>query len=99
MRLVFVGGIHEHETCDTLGVVGSEDADVETSDGGADENYRSANPAAGEKCGELACDPACRPRRRARIAIKSLELVSLTFASWNLIRQFLWQLDALKPAA
>ena len=69
MCLVFVGGIHEHETCGALRVIGSEHADVETRDGGADEHDRSGNPAAGEEFGQLARDAACGPRRRAGIAV------------------------------
>src|SRR2546430_1963864 len=69
MWLVFVGGIHEHETCGTLRVIGSEHADVETRDGGPDEHHRSANSAADEEFGQLARDAACCPRRRAAIAV------------------------------
>ena len=69
MCLIFVEGIHEHETCGALRVIGSEHADVETRDGGPDEHHRSANSAADEEFGQLARDAACCPRRRAGIAV------------------------------
>src|SRR6478672_7851135 len=69
MCLVFVGGIHEHETCGALRVIGSEHPDVETRDGGSDEHDWSVNSAAGQEFGQLTCDAACCPRRRAGIAV------------------------------
>ena len=69
MCLVFVGGIHEDETCGALRVIGSEHTDVETRDRGADEHYRSDIPAAGEEFGQLVRDAACCPRRRPGIAV------------------------------
>ena len=48
-----MGGIHEHETCGALRVIGSEHADVETRDRGPDEHHRSANSAADEEFGPL----------------------------------------------
>src|SRR5215211_2472382 len=69
MYLVFVGGIHEHETCDVLRVIGCEDANVETTARGPDEHQRVINPAADEEFGQLAGDAACCPRRRTRIAV------------------------------
>ena len=42
----FVRGIHEHETCHTVGALGREDADVETPAGGRDEDDRSGDAAA-----------------------------------------------------
>jgi hypothetical protein len=69
MRIVFVGGIHEHETCDVLRVIGCEDADVETTARSSDEHYWAIDPAADEKFGQLARDAACCPRRRTRVAV------------------------------
>jgi hypothetical protein len=69
MCLVFVGGIHKHETCGVFRVIGSEHAHVETRDRGPDEHYGSANPAADEEFGQLARDAACGARRRAGIAV------------------------------
>jgi hypothetical protein len=58
MYLVFVGGIHEHETCDVLRVIGCEDADVETTARSPDEHDRGIDPAADQKFGQLARDAA-----------------------------------------
>jgi hypothetical protein len=69
MYLVFVGGIHEHETCDVLRVIGCEDADVETTARSSDEHHRASDPAADEKFGQLPRDAACCPRRRTRVAV------------------------------
>ena len=69
MCLVFVGGIHKHETCGALRVIGSEHADVETRDGGSDEHDRSTNSTADEEFGQLARDAACCPRSRAGVAV------------------------------
>ena len=69
MRLVFMRGVHEHETRDAVGVIGREHAHVETRDGRADEHRRTIDPAAAEQFRQLARDPACCPRRRPGIAV------------------------------
>jgi len=69
MRLVFMGRVDEHETCDTIRVIGRENADAETAAGGADEHQRSANPASVEQRGELAGEAASRAGRRPRVAV------------------------------
>jgi hypothetical protein len=69
MYLVFVGGIHQHETRGALRVIGGEHTNVQTRDGGPDEHHRSGYPAAGEEFGQLRSDAACRPRRWAGIAV------------------------------
>lgn len=67
--LIFVGGIHEHQSCHTVGVIGREDASVESAAGRSYQHHRSANPTAGEQFGQLARDAAGCPRRRAGIAV------------------------------
>ena len=62
MYLVFVGGIHEHETCDALRVIGSEHTDGETRDGFPHEHDWSWHPATCEEFGQLARDAACGSR-------------------------------------
>ncbi len=62
MRIVFVRGIHEHEACRPLRVIGSEDTNVEARDGFPDEHDASGNPATLEEFCQLACDAACCPR-------------------------------------
>src|SRR5262245_16459622 len=69
MCVMFVGGIHQHETRCALRVIGSEHTDAETRDGGPDEHHWFGHPAAGEKFGELGRDAACGPRRWPRIAV------------------------------
>jgi len=43
MCLVFVRGIHEHETCDALRVIRYEDADIEPAAGGPHEHQSSVD--------------------------------------------------------
>jgi len=62
MCIVFVRGIHEHDSCRPLRVIGSEDTNVETRNGFPDEHDGSGNPATREKLGQLDCDAACCPR-------------------------------------
>ena len=69
MYVVFVGGIHQHETRGALWVIGREHTDVEPRDGGPDQHHRSGNPATREEFGQLARDAACGPRRRPGIAV------------------------------
>jgi len=58
MGVVLVGGIDEYEACHALGMIEGEHADVETRDGGADEDNRLSHPAVGEELSELARDAA-----------------------------------------
>ena len=69
MCLVFVRGIHEHETCDALRMIRHEDADIEPAAGGPHEHQSSVDSAAVDECGQLARDAACCSGRRARIAV------------------------------
>ena len=69
MWLIFVGGIHEHQTRDAVRVIGREDANVETAAGRPDQHHRSANPTAAEEFGQLARDATGCPRGRAGIAV------------------------------
>jgi hypothetical protein len=69
MRIVFVRHIHEHEACRPLRVIVSKDTNVEAGDGFPDEHDGSGNSAAREEFSQLACDPACRPRRGPGIAV------------------------------
>ena len=62
MCVVFVGGIHEHETCGTVRVIGREQSDIETADGLADEHDRSGDPTTREEFGQLVGYAACRSR-------------------------------------
>jgi hypothetical protein len=62
MCVVFVGGIHQHETRGPFRVIGSEHTDVEPRDGGTDEHHWSGNPATGEEFCQLACAAARCPR-------------------------------------
>ena len=52
MCIVFVGGVHEHETCGALRMIGSEHADVETRDGFPDEHDWSADSATDKEFGQ-----------------------------------------------
>ena len=62
MCVVFVRGVHEHETCGVLWVIGSEHANVETRDRFADEHDWSGDPATREKFGQLVCNATCGSR-------------------------------------
>src|SRR5512142_2172628 len=69
MYIVFVRGVHEHETCGVLRVTGREHSDVETRDGFPDEHDWSGDPATCEECGQLVCNAARSSRRRPGIAV------------------------------
>jgi hypothetical protein len=62
MCIVFVRGVHEHETCGVLRVIGSEHSSVETGDGLPDEHDWSGDPATREEFGQLLCNAACGSR-------------------------------------
>jgi len=69
MRIVFVRGIHQHEACRLRRVIGSKDTNIEAGDGFPDEHDAPGNPATREEFRQLACDPACCPRRGPGIAV------------------------------
>src|SRR5438445_12890801 len=81
MCLVFVRGIHEHETCHALRMIRHEDADIELAAGGPHEHQSSVDSAAVDECGQLARDAACCSGRRARIAVTHSGPVVRTNAS------------------
>ena len=62
MCIVFVRGVHEHETCGVFRVIGSEQSNVETRDGFPDEHDWSGDPATRKEFGQLIRSAACGSR-------------------------------------